>query len=105
PARYGDGETASPPRPAHETPGPQPLTRPRPPAPRPQCYAPWRSRSRTTARPRVDATACPATSSPSGPSAPSSRQQADPSPPRFIEVLRRPGESAQYTSFDYTQTL
>src|SRR5262245_30118806 len=39
-------------------------------------------------------TACPATSSPSAPSTASSSQQAGPSPPRFIEVLRRPRESA-----------
>ena len=79
PARDRVAAGTSPSRHAHETTGRQPLTRPRPRAPRPRCSGPWRSPARTTARPRADATACPATSSPNAPSTPSSNQPACPS--------------------------
>ena len=60
---------------------------------------------RTSAQPHDEATEHPATSSATCPSAPSSIPLAVPSDTSIIEVLRRPVESAQYTSLAFTEAL
>ncbi len=92
PSRHPAGTSGSPP----------PGTPPQP-QPPPRSTPPWRSHPKTPARPPAATTACPATSSPTDPSTPASTPPACPSRTPIIEVSRRPIESAQFTSWAFTQ--